>query len=302
MRIFVGVLTISAAIFSIPLLQELASNFTGRAEGLFTDDNGAAGYLGVSAFLAYYPFSGVVRFLKPVFLLLVLTGVFATKSISGAASYLAGTGAIFALYWRKLGSRNRMRLAVVGVVVASLLFAVFREAAQQHNYLDRLPDSETGRVSIWRAGLHTFANNPLGIGIGPAAFKEAVIVPEWSHRKELHSDYLSFLVERGVLGFLGLLLILGSIGRSLARCLRNTTSERELVWILGLVGMYVFTLVDAISHETLHNRQVWLVYALIVAQERISVRLKRESLAELPSRIELEDEDEEERQTSLEPA
>jgi len=107
-----------------------------------------------------------------------------------------------------------------------------------------------------------------------------VIVPGWSHRKELHSDYLASLVERGVFGFAGLLLILGSIARSLSRSLKNQTSQRELLWILGLIGAFVFTLVDAISHETLHNRHVWLIYALIVAQERLSTNRKRNARAE----------------------
>ena len=74
-------------------------------------------------------------------------------------------------------------------------------------------------------------------------------------------------------------MILGAVARSLSRSLRNQSSERELLWILGLVGMFVFTLIDALSHETLHARQVWLMYALIVAQERISTNLRRETLA-----------------------
>lgn len=277
MRILVSALCISAAAFSVPLLQELAANFNGRAAGYFTDDNGAAGFLGAIAFLAYYSFSMAGRLFRPVFLALVLTGVFATKSLSGAFSFLIGTLVIVVWYWRNTGSRTRKRILVAGIAGALLLVPVYRQAASQRNYLDRLEGSESGRASLWAAGLSTFARNPLGLGIGPAGFKEAVIVPGWSHRKELHSDYLASLVERGVFGFAGLLLIVGSIARSLSRSLKNQTTQRELLWILGLLGAFVFTLVDAISHETLHNRHVWLIYALIVAQERISTNLKRQA-------------------------
>jgi O-antigen ligase len=272
MRLLAGAAFLSAAAFSVPLILELLADFTGRAEGYFTDDNGAAGYLGALAFLVYYPFDKSRRLLKPAFLGLILLAVFATKSISGALSFLLGTVAVFVGYWFYTDAVTRKRIFIGAIAAVLLLIPLYRVAASQHNFLDRLEGSEEGREGIWSAGLETFAHNPLGIGIGPARFKEVVIVPGWSHRKELHSDYLASLVERGILGFIGLLMILFSIGKSLSRCLKRHTSQGELLWILGLCGMFVFTLVDAVSHETLHNRHVWLIYAMIVAQERISTR------------------------------
>ena len=155
---------------------------------------------------------------------------------------------------------------------------MFQQAANLHNYLDRLPNSTSGRTILWKTGIETFLHNPLGIGIGPARFKEVVIITEANHRKELHSDYLSFLVERGIFGLAGLLLVIGAIARSLTRSLRNQTSQPELLWILGLVGMFIFTLVDAVNHEMLHNRHVWVIYAVIVAQERISAKRKQKEI------------------------
>jgi len=282
MRLLAGATFFAAAASSVPLLLELLANPTGRAEGYFTDDNGAAGYLGALAFLACYPYAKWGRYLRPILLGLILVGLFATKSISGALSFLVGTVAVFVGYWLYSAAATRRRILVGGLLASLLLIPLYQVAANQHNYLDRLEGSETGREDIWSAGLETFAHNPLGIGIGPARFKEVVIVPGWSHRKELHSDYLASLVERGLFGFIGLLLILASIARSLARSLKRHTSQGELLWILGLAGMFVFTLIDAASHETLHNRHVWLIYAMIVAQERISTSRRPQAPAARP--------------------
>jgi O-antigen ligase len=150
-----------------------------------------------------------------------------------------------------------------------------------HNFLDRLPKSTDERTVIWKTGIDTFLSNPMGTGIGPGGFGEAGFVSGgyWGvgRRISLHSDYLSFLVERGVLGFAGLIIFLVAVALTARRCLRTARSEREMLWACGLIAMFLFILIDAGSHEVMHYRHVWLAFGLLAAQAKIQGRALAQS-------------------------
>jgi len=66
-----------------------------------------------------------------------------------------------------------------------------------------------------------------------------------------------------------LLLLLGGFGLLLWNSLFRTREPALFLTALALSGMFVFQLVDALSHEMLHYRHVWVLFALIAAQERL---------------------------------
>jgi O-antigen ligase len=130
------------------------------------------------------------------------------------------------------------------------------------------------RYFTWEAGLESFINNALGIAIGPGGFAETVKVTGgyWGasvEPLEPHSDYLSFLVERGIIGFIGLLLLVGTIVSMLMHCMKNTCSERGFLWAVGLCAMFLLILINALAHEVVYFRHVWFAFALIAAQEKL---------------------------------
>lgn len=262
-----------AAAYAVPVALELREDITLRARGTFGDDNGAGAYLAISCFLALHPLFRRRPAWTAAYLLVLLAGAFASKSLSASLSLTAGALAVAALYLGTARWGKRVRFAVGALAVALVAAAIFPRAFGVHNFLDRLPHSYGGRAVLWRTGLETFLHNPLGIGIGPGRFKEEVVIFEGPFElgspKELHSDYLSFLVERGVLGFAGLLFLLGAIGSKLRSAWRHARDELERRWVLGLCGMFAFVLVDAVSHEVMHYRHLWVAFALVVAQERL---------------------------------
>jgi O-antigen ligase len=113
----------------------------------------------------------------------------------------------------------------------------------------------------------------LGYGIGPAGFKE--VGPEVKglrlkpKKHALHNDWLSFLVERGVIGFLGMVLLIGTITKMLFQTLRTESSKRESLWITALFGMLIFTLSFSFTHEVLHFRHVWCLFVLIAVEHKL---------------------------------
>jgi hypothetical protein len=66
------------------------------------------------------------------------------------------------------------------------------------------------------------------------------------------------------------MLLLGTLATKVFRCYRDARSENESLWAAGLGGVFCFTLIDALTHEVLHNRYVWVVFALIAAEHKLA--------------------------------
>jgi len=261
------------------ILADLAHAISTRGQGTFENPNMAGSYLGVSFFIAFYPFRRARWLRRLVFAGLALGGMFASKSISALLAFGVGCCVAGWGYLARVSSGGKLRLAVALVALVAVGVIFFPGVLGVHNYLDRLPQSVDERVRIWQAGLETFVRNPLGTTIGPAGFLEAgyVVGGHWGVGRHisLHSDYLSFLVERGVVGLIGLLLLLSGFAGMLRRRLMAVRSREDLLWILGLCAMLVFIVVDAMSHEVMHYRHVWLAFILIAAEFNLVVKRDR---------------------------
>jgi O-antigen ligase len=259
---------------AVLILGYFVTNPAARAYGTLEDSNGAALYLGMSLFLLLQPYVRIHGLLRSTFALLIVVATLATKSLGAMVALPISVGLAFVLYWRRVGSAKRTRLSLAVVMLAVASIAIVPQAVEMPNFIDRAAGSAVGRRAIWEAGLHSFMGNPLGIGIGPAGFAEEHMIPggTWAEakHKELHNDYLAYLVERGVIGFMGFVLLLGSFGVMLRQNIKAARSERGVLWVAGLSGMFCFALVDAMFHEVMHARYVWLLLALIAAENKLA--------------------------------
>lgn len=261
------------------MLSELAGNFSARAMGTFLNPNMSGDYFGVSFFLLFQPYIRLNWMLKPLLGILILGGLFATKSLSVMVGFLIGSLAVIALYWGHVRIATKARLGLAVLTIAIVAIGFYPELERVPNLLNRAPGSVQERVTLWQTGVNVFGANPLGIGIGPGGFSIVgpIVGGVFQRKSELHSDWLSFLVERGVIGFIGLLLLFGTIAAMLFRSLKAAQSDREFLWVAGLCGMFVFILIDALFHEVLHYRHVWFAFAAIAAQYDLRRRLSGES-------------------------
>jgi O-antigen ligase len=244
-----------------------------RAQGTFLDCNSLSSYLGMSFFLVFNPFFKISPLSRCALGALIASGMISSKSMSAALGFLAGNLIIVVVYWAKARLVQRIKL-VAGLAAIGLLafFLVLPQLLSSENFVNRAPKSAGSRLAIWKAGYETYRDHPLGIG--PGSFKSAGHGPfnKEGTRAELHNDYLGFLVERGTIGFIGYLSWLGTMAWMLRYSIKGAKSEQELSWALALTGMFIFNLVDSFHHEGMHYRHVWVVFALIVAQYRITKR------------------------------
>ena len=112
---------------------------------------------------------------------------------------------------------------------------------------ERFERSQESRFNRWGPALEVFADQPWGVG--PNGIKQ-LTVDGWSF--EVHSEPVGFLVERGVIGLVGLIGVWVVIWRS-ARP-------------FGVARLLIpACLVAAIFRETIHYRHMWMFLALAMA-------------------------------------
>ena len=102
-------------------------------------------------------------------------------------------------------------------------------------------------------------------GIGPAATKPALTNELAPYAKEAHDDYVAALVERGVIGAMGLLLLIAAVAARSGPLLRarlNAGFATLVPATAPLVGAAVGVAVSATYYQVLHFRQVWALLAL----------------------------------------
>ena len=280
LKIFILLWIVFAALQGCFMVGDFLVNAAERSIGTFLNPNMGSNYLGLSFFLLFQPYIRVNKFLTWLIGFFILGGMLATKSLAGLIGFFFVTLAMMILYWYRARTFNIIKLGTVILIITLVCLVIYPKVAKMPNLFSRFQKSLYSRINIWQTGLDTFIKHPLGSGIGPAGFKE--VGPEIggfrtkAEKKELHSDWLSFLVERGLIGFLGIFLLFGAITKMLLQTINTLNSNREKLWIIGLFSMFIFALSFSFTHEILHFRHVWCSFALIAVEYKLSKKNQEE--------------------------
>jgi len=265
-----------------------AGGGTSRIEFSFRNPNRAAAYLTLTFFLLLHPVIPLV--VKGVLCALVAVGVGATGSAAGSIGLYLGA---FTFLWSLLYARSirgARPLLFFGVAALALLVLVFNP--MQHESLPsllgdvaptaapRIERSADTREQIWSKGMESFREHPLGIG--PASFHKQIDSGVSDDGAiELHSDFVAALVERGIVGLIGFIMLIAWMAREIFRMLNRSKQWRDVIWAAALAGASVSYLFYSITHEALHHETFWLMLALIISQVRI-LGAKERSVDEAP--------------------
>lgn len=274
-----GVLIIAQ--FLSPSLWRTISGFTRisvnyefyRPSGLFICDTA-----GCANKAAYYQLLGFVPLMLAGFTkrntvilgIVLFLSILATGSMGATTAFLVGltiTGTALAVIKKRLGLliKYLLRLIIAISFLAGVFFIILSQNQQYQEHFQsiivgRAGRSSEGRFALWTRGFNVFTDRPISMwGIGPENFR----VVDWQG-KQLHNDFLAFLVERGVLSTLGLIgIAIIAFTRAVNLLLLNLKSSRsaQLVEIIFL-AMIISTLVESLTHQIFHDRELWLVLAL----------------------------------------
>ena len=251
-----------------------------RAQLWFDNPNMAGNYFLVSFFIVLigrHPRRPVPR---AAACLIILAALMLSGSNAALLSLLIGLGATGLLaVWRRVDLLNALAAAALGVVL--LAFAIVyvvdsnltSDVAESSNVLverslARGGKSAEGRTSLFTEGVQLYRTGSLW-GRGPASTKTTLDLGFTTSKvKEAHNDYLATLVERGVLGALGLLVFMAGVGiraYGVARRPMRPQYARVLSSPPAVFGVLLAMAFFAITHEILHYRHAWAFFGLLAA-------------------------------------
>ena len=90
------------------------------------------------------------------------------------------------------------------------------------------------------------------------------------YANEAHDDYLAAVVERGVLGAVGLLVLMAAVGlrvRTLIYRRQRPAFRGAVAHTAPIAGAVIGMAVFATNEQVLHFRQVWALFAVAAAYQ-----------------------------------
>ena len=265
-----------------------------RAALTFGDPNLAGNYFVSCLFLVLAsrcPRRGWLR--AGAVILLVLAVVF-TGSQGAMLGMVVGVGvAAIVGSWRSRGPITATGLAcgvalVGGLLVTSVDWTSLQEQAASsgpvlHDSFGRGDSSSQDRQVLFAEGQRLFWNGNL-VGVGPGRTEATLAAIPAPYVKEAHNDYMATLVELGVLGGVGLVVLLASISARLARVAgrpgraSETAAVRDLLPAPQfLVAMGASFLIAGLFYEVLHFRHLWAFLGLLAGLDLIRADSSRPS-------------------------
>jgi O-antigen ligase len=250
-----------------------------RASLTFGDPNYAASYFFVAFMIvmaAQVPRRRILRIGACAVLLVALA---LTGSNGGILACAVGTAVVMVGFVARRWGRTPLLAVlciagVIGIVGLMVVQTLPIEAWANATGVPLLRDS-IGRSSQSAQERQWLVQETLGLfvqgvpwGLGPNSTKPLLQYQLAPYAYQTHDDYIESIVERGVLGAIGLLLLIGSL---LIRTWTMVTSpmRREFALVIPnrapLVGAALGLAVSASYYQILHFRHVWTFFAVLAA-------------------------------------
>jgi hypothetical protein len=136
------------------------------------------------------------------------------------------------------------------------------------NSIGRGSDSESERVLVNQQTFGLFQTSGF-LGRGPVTTEHTLRQQEAAYPHEAHNDWVAAMVERGVLGFAGILLLTLELVLVALTIWNPSRLKRPFAEVLpapaylvaGLVAVTVYSL----THEVLHERPLWTLFGVVAA-------------------------------------
>lgn len=273
-------LVLVAAIATGNLALAGVSDRTGvRASLTFGDPNYAANYFFVALMIVMSTRTPRRRTLRMVVYAALVAALALTGSNGGLLAFGIGLAVVgVAFVRRRLGPMEFLAalctVVVVGIFALTAVQTLPIEAWARDSGQPLLRDSigrssQSAQEREWLAQ-ETFALFKQGApwGLGPGSTKPLLQSQLAPYAFQTHDDYIESIVERGMIGAFGLLVLIGSVGvRTWTVATKPLTPEFAELFprMSPLVGGVLALALSASYYQILHFRHVWAFFAVIAA-------------------------------------
>jgi O-antigen ligase len=257
----------------------------GRAALTFHDPNLAANYLLCALMVLLATRAIQRRWIRFLGVAVILTAVFFTGSNGAMVGLVVGLSV--ATVTRILKTRGPVSaIAVVAFLVLLVGIggphvdpsALQEKAAGSVQLLadsvGRTDSSGSEREILFSEGLRLFNTGDL-IGVAPGRTKHTLANAGASYVKEAHNDYMGTLVERGVLGGVGLIVLISAAGVRLTRVTFRPLRPNVAALVPKpeyLLGLAFALLASGFFYEVLHFRHLWAFLGLVAGLDMLRSR------------------------------
>ncbi len=221
-----------------------------RADGIFGSPNLGGNWAAlviVFMTMTKRPLNKVIRYTAIILMLI------ASLQMASLGGILCMVGAL-AFWLPRKSSTTKLGKYTIPILLL-LGSSFFLQAFDAFTGLDRYSRSSGGRQEIWGNAISSWFEKPLGVGIGN--FSSGAI------GSEAHNDYISSLVELGILGPIAIVLICVAMGRY------GGVMTRTIV---------LFYALSAVSHNSINFRHIWVLMAICLAYETLPIFASNESV------------------------
>ena len=254
-----------------------------RASYTFGDPNLAGNYLVVSLFMMAACRRPRTPWVRHAGYLVVLTAVLFTGSNGAMLTLVLGSVACWVLSRARLGAAKGVSALVVSALIAITLAVwvipnvsldgVRAGHGRQHPVAARLGGAQRhldrgARQHRLARASRLFLDGDT-TGYGPARTKATLQDDQAPYVKEAHNDYLATLLERGVIGSVGLVLLIVAIALRCMALAGRAPLPPELAssvprpWLLVAIAPVMAT--AAAFYEVLHFRHLWTWLGIVAA-------------------------------------
>ena len=276
--IFWAAVVIVAWLGHITALEGLQAAEGNRVLFTFGDPNYASTYWDATIFVVYAARTPSSRWMRITGYVMLAWALALTESNGGALAL--GVGIFFLLLvksYRKRGWIGSAATALVICLGVGAFFTLFplnsiRQWAASSNQpllvnsIGRSAQSSAERGELITETRQLYEQSDGIVGLGPASTKPLLTTRLYPYANEAHDDYLAILVERGPVGLLGLLLLVGSAVSRAAPIVRRPLSARYAVVVpvpAGLVAALLTLSVNSFYEEILHFRFLWALLGIV---------------------------------------
>jgi O-antigen ligase len=245
----------------------------------FGNPNLAASYFVVSLMVVLASGRPRHRIVRLAGCMIILAAIVITGSLAGLVGVVAAgiSLGLFTIIRRGGIVPAAAALILVAIVAGSVGIwisqaHVFERASAStniwlYNSLGRAEESGLHRGSLMREEFNLFWQGSI-LGIGPGATEWFLSKDQSLQTKEAHNDYLAVLVERGILGLAGLLLLIGALfvrAKAISVRLLSPEFAKSVPIPAALASGLVALAASAMFHEVLHFRHVWALFGVVAA-------------------------------------
>ena len=248
-----------------------------RAALTFGDANLAASYFVISFLVVAAARTPRRRVMRVGAYAVLGTAILLTGSLGGMLS-LAVALALLAVraVVRRFGA---MAAVAIVLLVGPVVFVGVRgaydaltAAAQDpnsmlHDSFGRVTASSEGHDQILGEDLHLLGSASL-FGEGPTSTKGVLAREQVIYVKEAHNDYLATALERGALGMIAIVVLVGAIVMRSRQALARGHEPAMALAVPGLPALLAALVAVACTgmfYEVLHFRQVWALFGVVAA-------------------------------------